>query len=792
MKGKLTTRTIILSIIAVVLLGVAVTGSVIFLRDSGEAAAVEEQNVLPVTGNDNEENPQGTPSSDEEEEGLTNEEDNPGTTTRDEQNTVPERTGTTGGTTETNLPEATTVEQERVVSETTAVSWSNMPVVANYNKRNINYNNLRYTVEYYYERELDESKTDVIGNNKPGDEITTFEDKPIIGYEFKEATISEEEPLIISEKEKENTIKVYYVKSSFEYTIYHVEKDNETNILDTDTDSAKYEKEIKVNKKDITGFTFDSKNKELIKIATTGNIAYVYYTKKAEPVLKLTKTSSVTSLVYDPSNENSNTFTYTLKVENTIENSYPEKIAEKIVEDVLPEGIKVNLTANELKNLGINREIVTLEGKDREKLTWTVTDIGYGNAAKSVDIPVIVEKSVFTGQEVDKGTTTSVLDIELSQDSRYPDKWLNSRNEVITNVRGEYDKVKDDSKTKVNLFIRSAGATNKNDGYIYAGSATIGTSTTKNVYASNTYNSEVAINSAIKSSNLSNMLDDFVRANENGTMSKYISGGLPSKEQINANLNTLYNETIQLSETQVVLWYLVSNNDDGRLKRYYIINDNESTLFNEYVILPECYYHLDGIVVDITSLGTEIPKGAKVNVTNKATIESDNLEDSCKVTIYYKESSSTAESTVNTNLLTAIIKDENINVQTYSSLTKAINTADIKDNESQETINNEISNNIKNENKEINNNISLEEKEEEKLINEEVVDDKGSEDEILDNKENEIENTNTDVSLEAEVENNNNSESNNENIITNNTESDNEDIADNNSETDAKNELLAE
>lgn len=789
MKGKLTTRTIILSIIAVVLLGVAVTGSVIFLRDSGEAAAVEEQNVLPVTGNDNEENPQGTPSSEEEEEGLTNEEDNPGTTTRDEQNTVPERTGTTGETTETNLPEATTVEQERVVSETTAVSWSNMPVVANYNKRNINYNNLRYTVEYYYERELDESKTDVIGNNKPGDEITTFEDKPIIGYEFKEATISEEDPLIISEKEKENIIKVYYVKSSFEYTIYHVEKDNETNILDTDTGSAKYEDKITVNKKDILGYTYDSKNKELIKIATTGNIAYVYYTKKAEPVLKLTKTSSVTSLVYDPSNEDDNTFTYTLKVENTVKNSYPEKIAEKTVEDVLPAGIKVDLTENRLTNLGIEKETVTVDGKSREKLTWTVSDIGYGDAAKSVNIPVIVEKSVFTGQEVDLGTTTSVLDITLSQDTKnYPDRYLNSRNDVIY---GDYNKVKDTSKTKVNLFIRSAGATNKNNGYIYAGSSTIGTVPTGEIFASNTYNTRNKIDVAINNNNLSNMLDDFVRANENGKMSKYISGGLPSKEQINANLNTLYNGTIQLSDTQVVLWYLVCNNDDARLKRYYIINDNGRNLFKNYVILPECYYHLDGIVVDITSLGTEIPKGAQVNVSNTATIESDDLEDSCQVTIYYKEQPTT-KSTVNTNLLTAIIKDESINVQTYSSLKKAINTADIKDNESQKTINNEISNNIKNENKEINNNISLEEKEEENIVNKEVVDDKGSEDEILDNKENEIENTNTDVSLEAEVENNNNSESNNENIITNNTESDNEDIADNNSETDAKNELLAE
>ena len=46
-------------------------------------------------------------------------------------------------------------------------------------------------------------------------------------------------------------------------------------------DSAKYEDIIKVNEKEFTGFTYDSKDKETIIISTEDNIANIYYTRNS-------------------------------------------------------------------------------------------------------------------------------------------------------------------------------------------------------------------------------------------------------------------------------------------------------------------------------------------------------------------------------------------------------------------------------------------------------------------------------------------------------------------------------
>ena len=60
MKGKFSTKTILISILTVILLAVAITGTVLFLKDSGKASAAQEDKkaqesqkvTLPVTGTD--------------------------------------------------------------------------------------------------------------------------------------------------------------------------------------------------------------------------------------------------------------------------------------------------------------------------------------------------------------------------------------------------------------------------------------------------------------------------------------------------------------------------------------------------------------------------------------------------------------------------------------------------------------------------------------------------------------------------------------------------------------------
>lgn len=322
-------------------------------------------------------------------------------------------------------------------------------------------------------------------------------------------------------------------------------------------------------------------------------------------------------------------------------NSYPEVVESQKIQDILPNGMKVNGDISSIKVNGtetaeITKENITIDGVEREKLIWTAKNIGYGEDAKYIDIPVIINEEVFKNiQREDLGSETTVLDVQFSQDGK-SDKYLSG---------------KDTTGKKVNLFLRTAGKTNKNNGYIYAGQSTISTKPSKSVYADSTYNTmlnttkestvdEKVTSDLNNSSKLVSVLDNFTEANENGTMSKYISGGLPSKASINKVLGDIYNNTVKISDTQVILWYKVSINNDQKLQRYYKIS---GTSFGKYVDIPTCSYHLDGVIVDIRSLGTRIPTGAQVNVTNTAQligITGNNSTSSAKISIYYKSMSS--------------------------------------------------------------------------------------------------------------------------------------------------------
>ena len=134
--------------------------------------------------------------------------------------------------------------------------------------------NYGYKVEYYYDNQLDDSMT-YTSSAKYLSQVNDYPDRSKKGFSY----VSDTAPLTITEKTENNIIKVYYESNVYNYTIYHVEKGNENNILDTVRDSAKYQEEITVAEKEFTGFTYDSKDKEVIKIDTENNVAYVYYTR---------------------------------------------------------------------------------------------------------------------------------------------------------------------------------------------------------------------------------------------------------------------------------------------------------------------------------------------------------------------------------------------------------------------------------------------------------------------------------------------------------------------------------
>ena len=142
---------------------------------------------------------------------------------------------------------------------------------------------VKYTVEYYKDGMLQENDIRVITDNVwvnddkvlavNVDEINTV--NKYKGYSFKNTN-----PEIIPEVINDGgVIKVYYVRNSYPYIIYHVEKGNTENILGIQKGTKKYKDTVKVKECEYTGFTFDSKNKEEIVIDTDNNIAYVYYTR---------------------------------------------------------------------------------------------------------------------------------------------------------------------------------------------------------------------------------------------------------------------------------------------------------------------------------------------------------------------------------------------------------------------------------------------------------------------------------------------------------------------------------
>ena len=115
-----------------------------------------------------------------------------------------------------------------------------------------------YTVEYYYETEItdprtyeiDDSLTETIDTAKFGDKIEDYTPQPKTGFEFEKAETTNSEtgdgalPLVISENAENNVIKVYYIKSTYAYSIeyyYNGEIDEEETITNL---TAKFGTEI--------------------------------------------------------------------------------------------------------------------------------------------------------------------------------------------------------------------------------------------------------------------------------------------------------------------------------------------------------------------------------------------------------------------------------------------------------------------------------------------------------------------------------------------------------------------
>lgn len=146
MKGKFSTKTILISILTVILLAVAITGTVLFLKDPGKASAAQEDKkaqesqevTLPVTGTDKQ-NEENTLPTTEENNTETNQEANQGRINEEVQNNNTQTNSnvqTERRTSENNSTNRVQGEQEfftyrdKLVSEDFLVGWTPITVKA--------------------------------------------------------------------------------------------------------------------------------------------------------------------------------------------------------------------------------------------------------------------------------------------------------------------------------------------------------------------------------------------------------------------------------------------------------------------------------------------------------------------------------------------------------------------------------------------------------------------------------------------------------------------------------------
>ena len=136
-------------------------------------------------------------------------------------------------------------------------------------------NNYNYIIKHVEKN----NETNVLGTDSGN---ANYQDKIDVKEKtFKGYTYDSKDKETIVIDEENNTATVYYTRNSYSYTIKHVEKNNESNVLGTDTGSANYQDKIDVKEKTFKGFTYDSKNKDLIVIDTENNTAIVYYTRNS-------------------------------------------------------------------------------------------------------------------------------------------------------------------------------------------------------------------------------------------------------------------------------------------------------------------------------------------------------------------------------------------------------------------------------------------------------------------------------------------------------------------------------
>ena len=314
-------------------------------------------------------------------------------------------------------------------------------------------NEYEYTVEYYFDDVIDNSKTDTF-KAKYNAQVNTYADKKEPGYKFERATA----PITITTDASKNVIRVYYVKDWFKYTINYY-YDGVIDTSATINDKAAFGTTIKYTDKVQPGFKFVKADGSplVISVNEAANVINVYYQSNSY--------AYTVEYYYDGIIDTEKTEKSAAKY-NSVVNDYTDKCDtgykfEKV------EGLPLTIATDESKN--VIRVYYVKDESQKKNVTYTVKyfkdgtevtedqqtkiDTVWVNASSNmtVDKTAINTTDKYVGYKLDTSATGTIPDTVTDGDviNVYYVKDTSQTRGVSFTIEYYKDGVKDDSKTDV-------------------------------------------------------------------------------------------------------------------------------------------------------------------------------------------------------------------------------------------------------------------------------------------------------------------------------------------------------
>ncbi len=313
-------------------------------------------------------------------------------------------------------------------------------------------NEYEYTVEYYFDDVIDNSKTDTF-KAKYNTQVNTYADKKEPGYKFERATA----PITITTDASKNVIRVYYVKDWFKYTINYY-YDGVIDTSATINDKAAFGTTIKYTDKVKPGFKFVKADGSplVISINEAANVINVHYQSNLyaytveyyyDGIINTEKTEKSAAKYNSVVND------YTDKCDTGYKFEKVEGLPLTIATDESQNVIRVYYVKDESQTKNITYTVKYFkDGTEVTEDQQTKTDTVWVNASSNmtVDKTAINTTDKYVGYKLDTSATGTIPDTVTDGDviNVYYVRDNDQKKAVSYTVEYYKDGVKDDSKTE--------------------------------------------------------------------------------------------------------------------------------------------------------------------------------------------------------------------------------------------------------------------------------------------------------------------------------------------------------